>query len=174
MSNSGIALSLGLGVGAAQLPYPLINGFAFSYASVEGKFNLPSGLFVIKGFKAINYKAPLEETKIWGSHPEPYARTIGKQDYEADCEMYLAEANALQTTIGPGWSQVMFDMIVTYSTPGYLMIVDTLVGCRLMTPETGITMGSTEGVTRKFTLNPMSMRLSGQSMLLNPLAGALT
>lgn len=173
MANPG-PLALGLGVGSTQLPYPLVSGFAFSYASVELKFTLPTGLKIYKGVKAINYKAPLEVQKIWGAHPEPYAQTVGKQDYEGDIELYLAEANDLQNSLGGGWSQIFFDTSVTYSTPGYPMIVDLLRGCRLTNPEQGITMGSTEGLTRKYTLNPMSIIYGGLSMLQNPLAGLLT
>lgn len=175
MSNFGVGLSLGLGVGTGALPYPLINGYAFSYASVELKFKTPSGLKIYKGVKSINYKAPREQTKIWGSHPEPYAKTIGKQDYEAEVELYLAEAADIQDTIGPGFGDIFFDTTVTYNTPGvYPLIIDTIIGCQLLSMEQSITMGSTEGLTRKYTLNPMSMLLDGNSILAQPLAGVLT
>lgn len=174
MANNGIAVSLGLGVGSAQLPYPLLNGFAFSYASVELRFDLPNGPAIFKGVKSANYKAPLEIQKIWGSHPEPYAQTVGKQDYEAEVELYLAEAAAIQSQLGAGFSQIFFNLVCTYSTPGYSMIQDVQIGCRLTSPETSFTMGSVEGITRKYKLNPMSARYGGLALLQNPLAGLLT
>ncbi len=173
MANPG-PIALGLGSGSVQLPYPLVSGFAFSYASVELKFATPNGLKIYKGVKSINYKAPLEVQKIWGSHIEPYAQTLGKQDYEGEVELYFAEANDIQQTLGPGWSQVFFDSHVTYSTQGYPMITDVLRGCRLTNPENSTTMGSTEGITRKYTLNPMSIIYGGLAMIQNPLAGLLT
>lgn len=167
-----LALGLGIGIAGAGLPYPLIAGFAFSYASVELKFNLPTGLKIYKGVKAINYKAPLEVQKIWGAHIEPIAQTVGKQDYDGDVELYFAEANDLQNTLGGGWSQIFFDTHVTYSTPGYPMISDILRGCRLTSPEgPAIAFGSTEGLTRKYNLNPMSILYGGLSLVQNPLAG---
>jgi hypothetical protein len=174
MANFGIGVSLGLGVGTGALPYPLVNGFAFSYASVEMKIALPTGLKIYKGIKAINYKAPVEKTKIWGSTVEPYAQTIGKQDYEGDIELYLAEAADLQDSLGPGFGSIFFDVHITYSTPGYSLIEDVLVGCTLNSPEQGITMGSTEGLTRKYDLKPMSALFDGNSIVTNPLAGALS
>jgi hypothetical protein len=194
MANLGIGIGLGIGVTAAQLSYPLINGYAFSYASVELKFNIPppgvggalgavagaaigaiaQGLQVFKGVKAINYSAPTEETKLWGAHPEPYSRTVGKQDYDGDIELYLAEASAIQGMLGPGWTQVQFEVHITYSTPGYPMIFDRLIGCRLLSPETGSQMGSTDGITRKYKLPHMTARYDGNSIVQNPLAGLLT
>lgn len=173
MANAS-PFALGLGIGSGQLPYPLINGYAFSYASVELKFNLPSGLKIYKGVKSANYKAPREMTKIWGSHPEPYAITIGKQDYEADVELYLAESNDIQVSLGGGFGDVVFDMHCTYTTPGYPLITDVVEACRLNSPEQSWTMGSTEGLTRKFKLQPMGMKLSGLRILANPLNGLLT
>lgn len=171
MSNIGIVASLGLGIGSSQLPFPLVNGFAYSYASVELKVTLPGGgLKIYKGVRSINYKAPTEVTKLWGSSTNPYAQTIGKQDYEAELEMYLAESVDLQTNIGPGFTQIFFDVSVTYQTPGYLLFTDLIQSCRLLSPEQAITMGTTEGLVRKFTLNPMNIIYNGMSTSLNPIS----
>jgi hypothetical protein len=178
MANIGIVASLGLGVASQQLPYPLINGFEFSFASIELKFALPSGLIIVKAVKSANYSAPTEIMKLWGTHPEPIAQTIGKQDYEADVELYFSAAVLqLQAGLGPGWSQIFFDMHVTYQTPGnFPLITDIIRGCRLTSPEqgAGMTAGGTDAVTRKYKLNPMSILYGGLPMLQNPLAGLST
>lgn len=173
MSLLSGALSLGIGLASGQLPYPLINGFAFSYASAEAKFALPNGLKIVKGWKSISYKAPRERGKLWGSHPAPYAKTIGKQDYEAEGELYLAEAVDLQNALGPGFGDVFFDLHVTYTTPGYPMIEDIITGCTLDSPEQGMQAGSPEGLTRKFTFNPLGMTLDQNSILSSPLSGLI-
>lgn len=175
MANFGIAASLGLGAIAGALPYPLVNGYAFSYASVELKFALPDGLKIYKGVKSINYKAPREMGKLWGTHQEPYAKTIGKQDYECDVELYLAEAVDLMQTLGPGFGDIFFDTNITYTTPGaYSLISDVITGCQLNSPETSFTTGSTEGITRKFKLDPLKILYGGNSIFANPLFGLLT
>lgn len=174
MSALGAAASLGLGLAAGALPYPLINGFAFSYASVECKFATPGGLITVKGIKSVNYKAPREMAKLWGTSSEPYAKTYGKQDYEADVEFYLAEAVNLQRSLGPGWGDTFFDLNVTYTTPGsYLLISDVIQGCQLNSPEQSFTSGSPEGLTRKYKLDPLKIQYDGNSILGFPLFGLL-
>src|ERR1700744_6190684 len=170
MSNPS-ALALGIGIASGQLPYPLINGYAFSYAYVEAKFDLPSGLVIVKGWKSVNYKSPRERGKLWGSHPNPYAKTVGKQDHEADAELYLAEAVNLQNTIGPGFGDYMFDLHITYTTPGYPMIEDVIKHCNLDSPEQGFESGNVQGLTRKFTFNPLDIVYDGNSLFTNPLGG---
>lgn len=167
------ALSLGIGIAAGALPYPLVGGFAFSYASVELKFRLPSGLVTVKGVKSCNYKAPKERAKLWGTHPAPYAKTIGKQDFEADVELYLAEAANLQNSIGPGFSDIFFDMHVTYSSPGYPVITDVIKSCTLDSPEQAFTTGDPAGLSRKYTLNPLDIHFDGNSLFSSPLAGLI-
>jgi hypothetical protein len=167
------ALSLGLGVASAALPYPLVNGYAFSYASVEAKFRLPTGLFTIRGWKSINYKAPKERAKVWGSHPAPYAKTLGKQDFEAEGELYLAEAANLQNSLGPGWGDIQFDISVTYTTPGYPMIVDVINQCNLDSPEMSFTSGDPAALSRKFTFNPLNIQFGPNSLFASPLAGLI-
>jgi hypothetical protein len=167
------ALSLGLGIASGALPWPLVNGYAFSFASVEAKFYLPSGLFTIKGWKSINYKSPKERVKVWGSHPNPYAKTIGKQDHEAEGELYLAEAANLQNSIGPGWGDVMFDIHITYSTPGYTMIEDVIKQCNLDSPEMSFTSGDPASLSRKFTFNPLDIQYGPNSLFASPLAGLI-
>jgi hypothetical protein len=173
MTISG-ALSLGVGIAAGALPYPLVNGYAFSYASVELKFRLQTGLITVKGVKSCNYKSPRERAKLWGTHPAPYAKTMGKQDHEADVELYLAEAVNLVNSIGPGWGDIQFDMHVTYNTPGYPLITDVIKQCNLDSPEQSFTSGDPAALTRKFTLAPLSILYNGNSLFSSPLGGLIS
>lgn len=171
--NAAAQFGLGQGSGSSQpLPYPLINGFAYSYASIEASFVLPGQQTIkFKGWASVNYKAPLEEVKLWGFAQEPIARTIGKIDFQGDCEIYKAEASYLITKLGPGWTAITFDLTMNYRTSGFPMVTDTCYGCRLISPENGVKSGDPAGLTTKFGLPHMSQKLAGVAMVPFPLAG---
>ena len=169
------ALSLGVGIASAALAYPMINGFEFSYASVEAIFVSNTGLLKVKAIKSATYSAPTEIQKLWGTHVQPIAQTVGKQDFEGEIEIYLSAAIGLQAFLGPGWSQVFFSLSCTFSSAGQPIVTDLIKGCRLTSPEgPSITSGSTDGLTRKYKLNPMDIAYGGIAMIQNPLAGLLT
>ena len=170
--NAFASFGIGINAGSATpLPYPLVNGFAYSYASAQANIQLPTGQNIrFKGWAAINYKAPLEEMKLLGTAQEPIARTIGKQDYQGDAEIYRNEYSFLVAAMGPGFSAIQFNIVINYRSPGMPMITDTLLGCRLISPEKGFKSGDPTGLTVKVQLPHMSQLDNGVPLVPFPLA----
>jgi hypothetical protein len=148
------------------LQYPLLNSVRHSFASVEFKFN---GLVYV-GVASMNYKRTRSRGLVRGPHPDPLAKTIGENEYAADCELYLAEWNLFQRNLGPGYGDVFFTAACTYSSNGFDMISDTILGCTMDTTEIALAKG-TDGLSRKIELNPLKILFNGVDDLAVPLVG---
>src|SRR5512145_992420 len=89
---------------ADVLPYPQINGFEPSFASIEVKI-IGSGLVLpLPGIKAINYSVKLARAKIFGNSVNPHARTRGQLTPGGSIEFYRhqwAAALAILTSNRP-------------------------------------------------------------------------
>ena len=164
---------------ASPLNYPLINGVKHDFSSVELK--LAGQIFV--GFKSINYNRTRTRVMVMGNSPDPIAKTEGTNAYTGDCEIYLAEWNYLQgiliaaaqaagipqgSTPGSGYGDVLFQVVVTYSSLGFDTITDVLNGCSLDAIEAGNAQGP-DPLVRKVTLNPLKIYFGGQDDLGVPL-----
>ena len=160
---------------STPLQYPLINGVKHDFSSIELK--LAGQIFV--GFRAINYNRTRTRTMVMGNSPDPLAKTEGVNAYTADCEIYLAEWNLLQgilvqaaaaagipsgTSPGSGYGDVLFQIVVTYSSLGFDTITDILNGCSLDTLEASQAQGP-DALVRKITLNPLKIYFGGQDDL---------
>ncbi len=150
----------------SPIKYPLLNGVRHSFASVEFKFNGT----VYVGVASMNYKRTRTRGWVRGNHPDPLGKTIGENEYTADCELYLAEWNLFQANLGAGYGDIFFDATCTYTANGFDMISDTIKGCTLDTTEIALAKG-TDGLSRKMELNPMKILLNGVDDLLVPLVG---
>jgi len=148
------------------LQYPLLNGVRHSFASVEFKFN---GLVYV-GVASMNYKRTRTRGIVRGNHPDPLAKTIGENEYAADCELYLAEWNLFQKNLGAGYGDVFFNATCTYTSNGFDMISDTILGCTMDTTEIALAKG-TDGLSRKIELNPLKILFNGVDDLAVPLVG---
>ncbi len=83
---------------ALAVPFPIINGHAFSYASVEIFWGpLPVAQ---KAFKSINYGAKLDPGEIRGTDPHVIGYTRGTHSSDGDAEAYLAQWELLKATLG--------------------------------------------------------------------------
>lgn len=154
---------------ASQISYPLINGARHSFASIELKIS--TQIFV--GFKSINYSRTRSRTLIRGNSPDPLGKTRGDNEYSADVEMYLAEANQLLTLLGKGYGDVFFPINVSYSENGFDTITDNLIGCTIDSTEASQSQGS-DGLTRKFNLTPLKILFGQVDDLAIPLVGVQT
>lgn len=156
----------------APIPYPLINGVRHSFSSIELK--LGTNIFV--GFKSINYSRKRTRTIVRGKSPDPLGKTRGTNEYTADCEIYLAEWNALLAqlqAIAPGYGDVLFTVLVTYSENGFDTIQDTINGCSIDTTEASQAEGP-DPLVRKVELNPLKILFNGVDDLATPLTGVQT
>ena len=150
------------------IQYPLINGVRHSFASVEFRFN---GVIYI-GIASMNYKRARTRGWVRGNHPDPLGKTIGENEYSADCELYVAEWNLLQSTLGDangnGYGDEAFTAVCTYSANGFDMITDTILGCTLDEVEAALAKG-VDGVSRKIVLNPVKILFNGKDDVATPL-----
>jgi hypothetical protein len=152
------------------IQYPLANGNRHG-GTVSIELKLAGTIFV--GFTSINYTRTRSRTMVYGNSPDPIGKTRGTNEYKADCELYLAEFNAFQALLGPGYGDVFFEINVTYSENGFDTISDTIRGCTLDTTEASNAQG-TDPTKRKFELNPTKILFNGIDDMAVPLTGAQT
>ena len=160
---------------STPLQYPLINGVKHDFSSIE--LQLAGQIFV--GFRSINYNRTRTRTMVYGNSPDPIAKTEGVNAYTADCEVYLAEWNYLQGLLinaasqagipngaspGSGYGDVLFQIVVTYSSLGFDTITDVLNACSLDSMEVSQAQGP-DALVRKFTLNPLKILFGNEDDL---------
>lgn len=154
---------------ATPIPYPLINGTRHSFSSIELKLN--GNIFI--GFKSINYSRSRSRTAVYGNSPDPIGKTRGTNEYTADVELYLAEWNQFMESIGEGYGDVFFQVLVTYSENGFDTIQDTINGCTIDGLEVSQSQGS-DPLVRKFEMSPLKSLFNGKDDLAVPLVGPAT
>ncbi len=151
------------------IQYPLINGVRHSFASIELKLN--GQIFI--GFKSINYSRKRTRAVVRGNSPDPLGKTIGDNEYTTDAEIYLAEWNLFQSLLGPGYGDVFFQVLATYSANGFDTIQDVINGCTLDSTEASQGQGP-DPLVRKFDLAPLKILFNGIDDLAAPLKGVQT
>lgn len=149
------------------IDYPLINGIRHEWSSCEIKL----GGVVYVGVKEVSYSDKLEPTKVYGAHAQPIGRTRGVYSCEGSITLYLAEANELRRALGPGYKEVSFDIVASYSEDELEAITDELVGCRIKGEDHSASQGA-DALVRKFDLDIMLVRWNGIESLKSPLTGA--
>lgn len=119
---------------------PNLNGNRYDFASVDIAINS----IVYNGFKSLNYKHSLKPGELFGNHAAMIGTTRGQ--YKVDScngEMWTADyqrlVNAIRTAFPTiGYMEARFPMTVMFSEPaGDGVIVDKLLGCRIMSDENG-------------------------------------
>lgn len=140
--------------------YPLINGVRPDWASIQFSPQLPDGSkSVIVGLKSLNYKAEQDPVDVMGTSPLPIAQTRGTVKFSGDVEMYLAEFHALVDAIGDNFATTLITVTIAYSE-GDFTKTDTLIGCRLISPEASQSQGA-DPLTRKFSLKMLEILWGG-------------
>ncbi len=147
------------------ISYPLISGVRHDFSSIELKLN--GQIFV--GFKSINYSRTRSRTMVYGNSPDPIGKTRGTNEYSADVEVYLAEWNAFQDSLGAGYGDQPFQVLVTYSNDGFDTIQDVIRGCTIDGLEVSQSQGS-DPLVRKFDMSPLKILFNGLDDLLIPLS----
>ena len=145
---------------ASPLLYPTINGARHAFASIEARF---AGI-IIPGFKSITYGRTRTRVPVYGTNADPLGKTRGFNEYNGECEMYLAEHNFLlkqlqaasQSNGLPGYGDVFFDVFVTYNEGGFDLVQDVLIGCTLDSTDVANTQ-SPDPLVRKFRLDPIKI-----------------
>lgn len=163
---------------STPIAYPLINGVRHSFASTELKIVIPgSSGIIVRGYTAFNYKRDRKRETVMGAHVDPLGKTIGENEYSADLELYLAEANyvveQLTNSLGgaDGYGDVPFDILMTYLATGFDPIVDTIRGCTWDSNDANPAKGPAP-LVRKVNLNPTKIIFNGSDDTGTPLAVA--
>lgn len=151
---------------ATPIPYPYVNGVRHSFTSIELKLN--GQIFV--GFKSINYSRSRSRSQVYGNSPDPLGKTQGTNEYSADVEIYLAEWNAFQASLGAGYGDAFFQVLVTYSANGFDTIQDVINGCTIDGLEVSQSQGP-DPLVRKFEMSPLKILFNGLDDLATPLVG---
>lgn len=141
--------------------FPLVNGHAYSYASIEVTFaDLPIPMI---SFKSINYEADLEPGEIRGSDPHVLGFTRGNHTVSGDAEIYRAAWEVLKRTLGAGgvgYGEVFIDIAVTYWEIGSPVVTDVLRNVRITKAQFQNQQG-TDGSTVKLTFKMLELNENG-------------
>lgn len=155
---------------ANDIPYPFVAGFRHGFASVAAEFKLRGGKTVtFRGFKGINYTRTRDRGIIYGNHPDPLGKTRGQNSYSADCEVYLAEFAKLVEELGAGYGDIPFTVLVHFVEGGFAGLQDEIQGCTFDSTDASNAQG-TDGLSRKFNLNPLKILFDGLDDVETPLA----
>lgn len=146
------------------IPLPLLNGSRHEYSSAEFRFK---GRLIV-GIKEFNYNDKLEPTKVYGTASEPIGRTRGVYLAEGSATMYLAEYQAFIAILGPGFKEVSFDGVASYSDAGVATITDRIVGIRIKSVDASNSQGADPSV-RKMDLDIMKVLWNGLDSMKRPI-----
>ncbi len=152
---------------ADPLAFPLLNGVRHQFSSIELKFQF-DGKKVQVFCKSLNYSRKRTRGLVRLNHPDPIAKTRGENEYAADVELPLAEWQLLKSTLGPGYGDVFFTMLVTYGENGFETVTDQILGCTMDTTEATGSQGS-DPLMRKFEMNPLKVIFGDEDDLEFPL-----
>jgi hypothetical protein len=165
MANFGIGGGFALGLGI-PLQYPNVNGFAYSWASVEFRF---SGAPIVT-VQSIDYKAVHRRKQPFGTNVNPLAKTRGQIDNTCKVKILLAELDqflgalgALDITGNNAYGDVFFVTTVKYAEFGAPIIIDTLNGCTVDSVEQSSSEG-VDAIMAEMELNPLQILRNGRPM----------
>ena len=136
---------------------PTINGYAYDYScisiSISGK--------TFSGISSISYSDSVERSKIYGTGPKPIGVTRGQYSAEGSMELYKHEFDRLASSV-TNIFDIIFDVTVTYKTPGQQITYDKLVQCRIDKVENSGSAGS-DALMVPLTLNILDIVRNGKS-----------
>lgn len=142
--------------------YPLVNGIRYDWSTAEIVVNKKK----ILGITSLNYSDGLEPGEVYGTHPQKLGRTRGQYKPEGSLEMYKQEADELMATLGDGFFEKSFDVVVSYSAPGQPTVTDKVMGCRIKKVDTSFASG-TDALKVKLDLDVMLIIRNGIKPLVN-------
>jgi hypothetical protein len=144
----------------SPLQYPNINGFDFSWSSVEISIG---GIKNVVQSKSLKYKDNRTIGKIFGTSVRKIGRTRGQLDPNGSWEVYRAAWDQIMAYGLPGagligFGEIPVDIHVSYAEPSMPSYItsDVLRGCLLLSPEGGGSEG-TDGLTVPFELDIMQI-----------------
>lgn len=118
------------------------------------------GLKRIIGIKSVDFEDELTPGKVRGTSKGVQGRTSGIYNASGSIEIYKDEAQLLRDTLGPGYGEVEFNIIIHYQSPGMALQTVELVGCRITKDSTSHSEDE-NGLADKLDLDIMRIRRNG-------------
>lgn len=148
-----------------SLPVPIINGHSYGFASAE----IDCRGRIYHGVVSLNWKEENPKEDVYGNARVALSRTSGQYKASGDMEMLLDHAAALLADLGPGWSDVPFNIGIQYEEiPGAGTLSVELIGVMLVSAEVSNARGPA-AITKKFGLSIISpIRENGLTMVPDP------
>ncbi len=115
----------------AQAKFPLINGFKYSFSSIE----VDIGGEIFTDIQALDYSDTVSRAKLRGANAVPLGITRG--DYEAVMSFTLSKRGAkdFRALLGPGFKEKFFDVTTTYTEKEEGTTTDKVIGCLIIGNE---------------------------------------
>lgn len=107
--------------------YPNVNGFEYSFASIE--INIDGTRYY--GATSITYDDSLTPGRAKGTSTLPVGSTAGEWDGSASIEFNRRDADALIAGLGNGFGRVVFPIVVQYAEDGMPVVTDELPRVRI-------------------------------------------
>lgn len=116
-----------------------INGYEYSFASVK----LDANGQKVTGLKGVDYANSVERGQVRGVGIQVLAHTRGQASAEATLTFSTLSAyEAFKQSLGDGYMETVFDIVVSYAEEGQPLITDKIVGCRLKKPSRSAQQGT--------------------------------
>lgn len=171
-----IGFNAGLSFGVGQpVQYPNVNGFAYSWASVEVRPQILSAggivpLPIMVAAQSIDYEPSNNAKEIRGANPNPLATTRGEIENTGKMKLLLLDLNNFLTALGDAdptgnnaYGDLFFNVTVTYAEAGSPIITDTLTGCRVYkVTQTGAV--GPDAIMSEIDMRPILILRNGQPM----------
>lgn len=135
---------------------PLVNGFLYSFASIEAK--LGGKRFI--GFKEINYKSKRDRGKLHGAASQMLGRTRGKHTSDTSFALYRASWQEFIDFLMEGQTRfvgicdVFFEIVVTFAEEGAPTLTDELKNCTI----DEIDCGNSDGTDPSMIKNSLTVQ----------------
>lgn len=143
---------------ASPIPFPLINGNRFSWASIVCSAIDED----LTGLRSISYKTNVARSEVRGAGRQRLGFTAGNVSHDASFSMLKEEWENFVSKLdsfGPYLDQV-FDIVVTYTDDNNTTRTDFLVGCRIK-GESDDRSNGTDGLEVKVDLDIMYLVKQG-------------
>ncbi len=156
----------------APILVPLTNGVVYSFGHVTLQI---AGLEFTGGFKSIKRSRKRSREMVMSNSPDPVGKTLGQNEYQCSAELYLAWwfalLNTVQQTLGNGYGDQPFTILIAYNANGFTPFLDTVLNCTFDSTEADDAAG-TGALTRMVEFNPTKILFNGIDDLADPLQAA--
>lgn len=148
---------------------PLTNGVVRSFGHARLQI---AGLEFTGGFKSIKRSRKRSREFVRSNSPDPVGKTLGENEYECSCVMYLDwYYNTIATinqNLGPGYADQPFTIFISYVGVGLVPYTDTVLNCTF-DEDTGDDTQGIAALSREVNFHPTKILFNGLEDLADPL-----